>query len=201
MLSLQVQGISVASIFYHASKSVQYANFFAAGTRQGDILTLEELAVKGRMKLAVLVLLAGLVFVRADMSKVPLDQLPKPILDAIKAKYPGAKLLGAGQEMREGKTLYAVSIDTKGQKTQVTLRPDGTLVATAKEIAVRDLPAAVERTVRSRYPREALSKAAQEIRGDKTVYAVLLDTGTGTPYEVVLDPQGKILREGWRSGE
>jgi len=129
---------------------------------------------------------------------IPLDQLPKPVLDAVKAQQPGARMLAARKETRDGKTLYAVELENKGQKLQMTLQPDGTLVATSKEIAIRDLPAAVVRAVRTKYPRQGLDKAAEEKRGNTINYAVLLNTGTGTPYEVVLDPDGRVLREGWR---
>jgi hypothetical protein len=135
-----------------------------------------------------------------ERTRVPLDQLPKPVLEAVRTRYADAKMVAATKESPEGKALYAIALDNKGQKVQVTIRPDGTLIATAKEIAIRDLPADVVRTVRSKYPKEALEKAAEEKRGDKISYAVLLDTGTGTPYEVVLDPQGRVLREGWRPG-
>jgi hypothetical protein len=125
-------------------------------------------------------------------------QAPKAVVDAVKAQYPEARILGVRKHANDRENLYIVTAQTRNQSIQLTLRPDGTIVATAKEIAIRELPAAVERAVRAQYPREGLSRAAQEVRGDKIVYAVILDTGTGTPYEVVLDPRGRILREGWR---
>ncbi len=126
-------------------------------------------------------------------------QAPQAVLDAAKAQYPDAKILGVRKQTDNRETLYAVTMNAKNQRIQLTLRPDGTLVAKAKEVAIRDLPAAVERAARARYPREALSRAAQETQGDEIVYSVILDTGTGTPYEVILDPHGRILREGWRT--
>lgn len=147
--------------------------------------------------LHILLLFAPLV-VPAGLGRIPLDQVPNSVRDVVKRQYPGARLLAASKQALGGKTLYAVGVDNKGQKLQVTLLPDGTLVATAREIAIHDLPAAVVRAVRTKYPRQGLQKAAEEKRGDKINYAVILDPGTGTPYEVVLDPEGRVLREGWR---
>src|SRR5205823_6496225 len=79
---------------------------------------------------------------------VPTVQAPQAVLDAAKAQYPDAKILGVRKQTDNRETLYAVTMNAKNQRIQLTLRPDGTLVATAKEVAIRDLPAAVERAVR-----------------------------------------------------
>ena len=47
---------------------------------------------------AALVVLSAVAVVRADEEKIELDKVPKPVLDAVKKKFPDAKLTGAAKE-------------------------------------------------------------------------------------------------------
>ena len=61
--------------------------------------------------------------------KVPLDKLPKGVLDTVKTRFNGAEML---ESVKEVKTFYEVTIRHKGQKIDVTLE--------GGEIARRVLP-------------------------------------------------------------
>ena len=143
--------------------------------------------------LAALLLLAS---ARADEEKVPLNKVPKAVMDSVKARFPGAKLLGASTEKEGGKTVYEVSLTYKKHHVDVTAQPDGKLLDIEKEIARKDLPKAVSETLAAKYGKakykrvEELSKANGKVHG----YEVLLTTN-GMTIEVVLSPAGKILRE------
>jgi uncharacterized membrane protein YkoI len=146
----------------------------------------------------VLVALAGLFLLaaaRADEEKIPLDKLPKAVLDAVKDKYPGAELLGAEKEDENGKTVYEVALKHKGQKLEATFKPDGTFVSVEKEIEAKDLPKAVADALEAKYPKATYKKVEEETEGDKVTYEVLLVTAEKKTVEVVLDPKGKILEE------
>jgi hypothetical protein len=51
----------------------------------------------------------------AAEEQVPVDQLPKAVLDAVKAKFPGAELQGAEKEDAGGNTIYEVNLDSTGK--------------------------------------------------------------------------------------
>src|SRR4051794_32883088 len=51
---------------------------------------------------------------RADETEIKLDQVPKPVMDSAKAKFPGAKLTGASKETEDGKTVFEVSLTHNG---------------------------------------------------------------------------------------
>jgi hypothetical protein len=143
--------------------------------------------------LAALVLLAG---ARAGEQKIPLDKVPKLVMDAVKAKFPGAKLLGASTEKEKDKTVYEVSLKYKDHHHDVTVESDGKIVSIEREIAAKDLPKDVADALKAKYP-EAKYKIVEElIKGDGTLHAyeVLLTAGENT-VEVVLDLKGKILKE------
>jgi hypothetical protein len=102
-----------------------------------------------------LALLAG-VALRADEEKVPLDKVPRAVLDAVKARFEGAKLLGASREKEDGKTIYEVQIERRGQKIDVECSEDGKILVIEKTIAARDLPRAVAEAVEAKYARATI---------------------------------------------
>ena len=63
--------------------------------------------------------------VRADEEKVPLDKVPKAVIDAVKKRFPKAKLVEAAKETEGGKTEYEVTIKDGDTKIDVTLTPEG----------------------------------------------------------------------------
>lgn len=88
---------------------------------------------------------------RADETKVPLDQLPKAVADAVKAKFPGAELQNAVKEDADGQTVFEVSLKLKAQQYDVSVTPEGKIVEIETEIAAKDLPAAVSKTLDQKY--------------------------------------------------
>jgi hypothetical protein len=44
--------------------------------------------------------------VHADEEKVPLDKLPKAVVEAMKKRFPKAEIIEAAKEMEDGKTEY-----------------------------------------------------------------------------------------------
>jgi pyruvate kinase len=53
--------------------------------------------------------------VRGAEEKVPLDQVPKPALDAAKKRFPAAVSEGASTETDKGKTVYEVTFTQNGK--------------------------------------------------------------------------------------
>ena len=134
---------------------------------------------------------------RADEDKVPLDKVPPAVLDAVKAKFPGAKLKGATTEKEDGKTVYEIELIYKEHHHDVTLEPEGKIVSIERQIAKKDLPDAVARALEAKYPKATWKILEELMKGDAKVYAyeVLLVTADRQSVEVVLDPQGTITKE------
>lgn len=136
---------------------------------------------------------------RAGEEEVPLKDVPRAVLDAVKARFPGAELKEAAKETEEGRTVYEVSLKHRGKGVDVSARPDGTIVEVETELATKDLPAAVAAAVKAKYP-GAVVKRAEEIvaidGGKETKnYEVLLTTGGKKSVEVKVSPGGQILEE------
>ena len=152
------------------------------------------------MKIAMSILGVVLVFalgltLQADEEKVPLDKLPKAVLDTVKAKFADAELVSASKEKEGDEVHYEVAIKVKGQNIEVTCKTDGTLVSIEKEIALKDLPKEVAEALEAKYPKATHSKFEEITKGDKITYEVLLTTADKKKLEVVFDPKGKVIEE------
>ena len=141
--------------------------------------------------------LALVAAVRADdEEKVPLDKLPKAVADAVKAKFPDAKLVAAGKEKEDGKVVYEVAITNKDQSIEITVTPDGKIVLIEKVIAEKDLPKAVAEALEKKYPKATIKKLEEIVKDDKIVkYEALIVTADKKNLEVSFDPSGKFLEE------
>jgi hypothetical protein len=148
--------------------------------------------------LAALVVLGACLAVRADEENVPLDKVPKPVMDTTKKRFPGAELTAALKVTEDGKTRYEVQLQHKGNKYAVQASPSGQLMQIEKEIPVKDLPAAVTDALEAKYPKASI-KTAEEltkvIKGKEkmTGYTVGLSEKNKT-FEVVVTPDGKISK-------
>jgi hypothetical protein len=155
------------------------------------------------MKTVLRGLLAGVVLLaltavcaRADEEKVPLDKVPKAVLDAVKAKFPKAKLVGASTEKEDGKTVYEVAIKDGDTNIDVTVTPEGKITTVEKEITLKDVPKAVADALEAKYPKATVSKVEEISKDDKiTEYEFLITTADKKKLEVSFDPKGKFLEE------
>jgi uncharacterized membrane protein YkoI len=114
-----------------------------------------------------LTLLAGAAFVADDddndeqEQKVSLDQVPKPVTDAAKAKFPQAELKGAESFKDDGATVYEVELKQAGKSIDVICKADGTILEIEKEVALADLPAPVTQGINSKYPSAKINEAEE----------------------------------------
>jgi uncharacterized membrane protein YkoI len=134
---------------------------------------------------------------RADSEKVPLDKLPKAVMNALKAKYPGAQVKSAATELEEGKTVYEIAFTYQKHNYDITFTPEGKIVVAEKEIDAKDLPKAVAKALQTKYPGATFKRVEELTKGDDRVdtYEVLLITTSKKTIEVELDPKGKIVKE------
>jgi uncharacterized membrane protein YkoI len=141
-----------------------------------------------------LVLLAS-VAASAQEEEVPLDKVPKVVLDAVKAKYPNAKLEGASTETENGQKVYEVAITEKGAHIDVTLTPEGKITLVEKEIEAKDLPREVVEALIDKHP-GATVKLAEEMSdgaGKVQAYELKIVTAENKVLELKFDPKGKTL--------
>lgn len=136
----------------------------------------------------------------AKEEKVPPENVPKPVMDAVKARFNDAEVTGAAKEKGDGKLVYEVSLNLKGKNIDMLLAPDGEIRMIEKTIARQDLPNAVVKALEDKYP-EATYKRLEEVIEVKekketlVYYEALLVTAGTKELEVKLTTEGKIMKE------
>jgi hypothetical protein len=133
---------------------------------------------------------------RAD-DKLSLDKLPKPVQEAVKAKYPKAEVLYATKEIENGKTSYEVYMKSQGKGLDVTFSSTGEVEVVEKEIDGKDLPAKVRASVDKKYPKVSFKKVEEisKATGGKLVvaeYEILFTTADKKTVEMTIKPDGTV---------
>lgn len=132
--------------------------------------------------------------------KLSFDKLPKPVQNAVKAKYPKAEVLYATKEVADGKTSYEVYMKHQGKGLDVTFSSAGDIEVIEQEIDAKDLPKNVRTSVEKKYPTVTFTKveAISKAMGGKMVvdlYEVLFTTGDQKTIEMSISPDGKVTGE------
>jgi uncharacterized membrane protein YkoI len=151
--------------------------------------------LSGLAAVAVLGLVVGTVTAAEEKEeKIPLSKVPKKVKQAVLKKFPKAKLVSAEKEMENKKLYYEIKIVYKKQTIEVLVTPGGKIVAEEKAIKVEDLPEAVTAALKKKYPGAKFLKAEEETKGKKKYFEVVVETKDKKKFEVVLTPDGKIVK-------
>ena len=135
----------------------------------------------------------------ANAQKIEIKDLPKPVLAAVMAKFPAAKVAEAAKEEEHGKTIYEVAIKDHDKAIDLAVSAQGKILEVETEIAARELPVAVTAALNAKYPKAKIKKAEEVVKyeGDeeeKTFEVVMAAPGM-EDVEVKLSPKGKILAD------
>ena len=135
-----------------------------------------------------------------NKDKLNLDKIPKKVMDALQAKFPMPKITKWTKEKEAGDIVYDIEFQYKGRNYEADIKEDGTIVNYEREIAAKDLPAAVSRAVQARYPKSTLKEVMEmfDVHGkDEKLhgYEIVLQTADRKEVEVTVAPDGKILED------
>lgn len=132
---------------------------------------------------------------------VPLHQVPRPVLDAVRARFKDARIMGAERDrIVGGGFAYEIAIKHEGQSIDVVLTSDGAILAIKREITAADLPPAVARVLAEKYPGATYQEveAVSALQGGQEVlthYEIDVMTVQRRALDVRVSPEGRILRE------
>jgi uncharacterized membrane protein YkoI len=144
---------------------------------------------------AAMVVLTG-TMARAEEEKVALDKLPAAVVKAIKAKYPKAEMVSAEAGDEDGKKQFEVEIKSDGHDLEVTLSPEGKIIAVERVIEAKDLPKVVEDALEARYPKAKIEKVEEVSKDDKVAsYEITIVTADKKKVEAEFDVKGKFIDE------
>jgi hypothetical protein len=151
-----------------------------------------------KVALVALAVLGAALPARAGEKAVKESDISKPALEAVKKKYPKAKLVKFAKEEEDGKTTYEVSIEDGKRKIDIDLSPEGKILAEEETIEADALPKEVKKGLaESKYAKWKVKRAekiVEEEKAEEATYELLLTDGENTS-EVVFDKAGKITHE------
>ena len=128
-------------------------------------------------------LVAGATAFQAFADKVPVSELPQTVQKAIKDHSQGATLEHVDREIKNGQTVYQAEFKREGLNRRVTFAADGTIVPDRQisdtinlnrqpSMALNDLPAAVQKTVKEQQAGREVADIDKEMWNGKAVYEV-----------------------------
>jgi uncharacterized membrane protein YkoI len=146
-----------------------------------------------------LVLLALVAQANGQDQKVPLDKVPQKVMEAVKARFPGAELTSVSKETADGQVIYDIELKHQGRKYEMDIKEDGTVLEVEKEIAVKDLPAPVTKALLAKYPNATIKEIMEVnlVKGKQETpdhYEVLLVTADKKELEVEVSLDGKTVK-------
>lgn len=132
--------------------------------------------------------------------EIPTKSAPRPVLDAVAARFKTAKVvLVAREKTPEGTTVYEVGLKEKGKTIDLMLTPEGAITLIEKQIDFKDLPAAVAGTFEREYPkaRYKLVEEVYKVEDGKELlahYEALLTDAKKQVAAVEVATDGKVLK-------
>src|SRR5262245_30564641 len=147
-----------------------------------------------------LCLLIGAAALCADEEKVPLDKIPKAVMDALHSKFPKAKIDKCTKAKEGGDVVYDIEFKEGDRKCEADIKENGTYINFEKAIEAKDLPKAVKEAIDKKYPKASMKEIMEEteVKGNDekiSAYEVVLDTADKKEVEVRVSPEGKILED------
>jgi uncharacterized membrane protein YkoI len=86
------------------------------------------------VRIALVVVVAGALQASARAGeKVAVDQLPEPVVKAVKERFPKGELLSAERERDDGRIKYEVKVRDGGKKYEVEVTPEGKILEVERE--------------------------------------------------------------------
>ncbi len=134
-----------------------------------------------------------------DDKNVPLDKVPKPVMDAIKARFPGAEINSVEKETEDGMVVYDIELKHQGRKYEMDIKEDSTVFEIEKEVALKDVPEAVTKAVKTKYPDATIKEVMEvnKVKGKEETpihYEVTLKTVGKKELEVIVSLDGKTIK-------
>src|SRR5437588_734837 len=129
-----------------------------------------------------LFVLIGTRAVRAQEEAVPLDKIPKAVMDALLSKFPKAKIDKCTKAKEGDAIVYDIEFkQPNGRKGEADIKENGTYINYEKEIDAKDLPKAVRDAIEKKYPKSTLKEIMEEteVKGKDeklSAYEVILVT-------------------------
>jgi len=156
--------------------------------------------ITSRLMIGAALMLLPAFAARGAEEKISTDKLPKAVANALKARFPGATLVSASKDSDKGQVVYDVELKQKDRKYETDIKADGTMIEIEKEIAIKDVPAAITKGVEAKYPKSTIREVMEvnKVKGKEEKpdhYEVTIETSSKKKLEVTASLDGKKVEE------
>lgn len=132
---------------------------------------------------------------RAQSETIQVRDVPKEVVDAVKARFPDAQMQKAKKKVENGKTYYAIGLTSKGAERNALLTDKGKIVELKKVIPASELPPKAAEAIYASYPNSTTKKAKKFTQyKEEKGFEVEVITADKQTRKVVLGADGKIKR-------
>jgi hypothetical protein len=147
------------------------------------------------MAAAILTTLATTTFAGDEKEvKITMAQVPAAVQAAVKAYAAGAEIKGIEDSDVDGTKVIEFDLEKDGKASEVAFRPDGKLFSTEEEVALTDLPEAVQQTIAKKSENAKAGKPEKIVQEGKTSYEIVIEK-KGKKVEYTLSPEGKVTNK------
>src|SRR5262245_7354987 len=127
--------------------------------------------------------------------KVDANNLPPKVAQALKARFPGAKVTQVTKETENGEVVYDIEMTKDGKKHEMDCKEDGTLVDIQNEIDLKDLPAAATNAIKAKYPNCTFKEVGEILvvkdkKETRDHFEVLIETADKKEVELTVSLDG-----------
>jgi hypothetical protein len=127
-------------------------------------------------------------------TEIPLTQVPKAVLEAVKKKFPETKPESASKGLEGNQPFYDVQIKVKSRNVWVTCDTRGNILSIDREISFQELPKAVAGAVSKKYPKAGIRGVNEIVEGSEAIYDLAL-TFNGKKLIAIFEANGKFVEE------
>ena len=127
--------------------------------------------------------------------KVQLKDLPEAVQKEITAKAEKRTITSIEKKSAGDKTAYTATVTTADGKHAVfTVGSDGKFVKSKETTTLKDIPTAVQATIKAKAGDKTVSTIEKKTKGDKTTYAATVKGADGKEALITVDADGKFVK-------
>jgi hypothetical protein len=136
---------------------------------------------------------------KKDKDTLDLDKIPMVVMDALKAKFPKATITKWTKGKEGDDVVYDIEFKQEGRKYEADIKENGVYVNYEREIAFKDLPKAVKKSLDKKHPKAKVLAVMEMIgvkgKDEKLEGYEITVTIDDHQVEITFAPDGKILEE------
>jgi hypothetical protein len=157
-----------------------------------------------RLTFAILSIAAG---VHASEVKIDPSELPKPVSDALQARFPQSTILSAAKESdSKGDMVFDIELKHKGRKFETDIKGSGVMLEVEKEITTKQWPKALRHTIDAKYSKATIKEVMEvnKVAGKEEIpdhLEVTVETADKKSSEILTSLDGATIRHDDQASE